>query len=56
MLSSPRVIFKASGFHKVNALTGPADQCRQESQWQYPIPAGAPATVKCTAPQKQLPS
>jgi hypothetical protein len=49
------VICTASGFHKVKALTGPADQWRQESQWQYPIAAGSPLTVNRTAPQKQLP-
>jgi hypothetical protein len=54
-LSAPRVIFTASGFHKVKALTGPADQLRHDSQWQYPIAAGSPLTVNCTAPQKQLP-
>jgi hypothetical protein len=34
MLFPPRVICTASGFHKVKALTGPADQLRHESQWQ----------------------
>jgi hypothetical protein len=34
MLSDPRVIFIALGGHRVKALTGPADQCRQDSQWQ----------------------
>ncbi len=33
-LSAPRVICTASGFHNVKALTGPADQRRQDSQWQ----------------------
>jgi len=28
------VIRTASGFHKVKALTGPADQLRHDSQWQ----------------------
>jgi hypothetical protein len=32
MLSAPRVTVSASGFHKENALTGPADQWRQDSQ------------------------
>ena len=32
MLSLPRVIFIASGGHSVNAFTGPADQCRHDSQ------------------------
>ncbi|HWD36542.1 MAG TPA: hypothetical protein VG840_10295, partial [Casimicrobiaceae bacterium] len=40
----------------VNAFTGPADQCRHDSQWQYPIAAGSPVAVNCTAPQKQLPA
>ena len=31
-----------SGFHNVNALTGPADHERQEAQWQYPIASGFP--------------
>ncbi|MDH4086719.1 MAG: hypothetical protein OEV04_06770 [Nitrospira sp.] len=39
----------------MKALTGAADQARQDSQWQYPIAAGSPLTVKRTAPQKQLP-
>jgi hypothetical protein len=34
MEPAPLVIFKASGFHNVKAFTGPADQCRQEAQWQ----------------------
>jgi hypothetical protein len=37
-------------------LTGPADQCRHDSQWQYPIAAGSPDTVNSTAPQKHLPA
>jgi hypothetical protein len=36
-------------------LTGPADQWRHDSQWQYPIAAGAPVTSNFTSPQKQLP-
>jgi hypothetical protein len=32
--ASPRVTVTFSGRHSVNALTGPADQCRQDSQWQ----------------------
>jgi hypothetical protein len=34
MNSLPRVTLTRSGFHKVNALTGPADHERQELQWQ----------------------
>src|SRR5476651_1734168 len=55
MLSAPRVMRTASGFHNVNALTGLADQLRHDSQWQKPIAAGSPLTVSWTAPQKQLP-
>jgi hypothetical protein len=55
MSFAPRVIFTASGFHRLNAFTGPVDQLRQDSQWQYPIAAGAPLTVNWTVPQKQLP-
>jgi hypothetical protein len=44
-----------SGFHREKALTGPADQCRHDSQWQYPIASGDPDTSISTAPQKQLP-
>jgi hypothetical protein len=55
MLSAPRVIRTLCGGHNVKALTGPADQCRHDVQWQYPMPAGSPLTVNCTAPQKQLP-
>jgi predicted RNA methylase len=44
----------ASGDHSVNALTGPADQCRHEAQWQKPITAGVPVTLSLTLPQKQL--
>ena len=33
-LSAPFVIFTFAGGHSVKALTGPADQCRQDSQWQ----------------------
>jgi hypothetical protein len=43
----------AAGFQRVNAFTGPADQCRQDSQWQYPIPVGSPETSNSTSPQKQ---
>jgi hypothetical protein len=32
MLSAPWVTFNASGFHNEKAFTGPADQCRQDSQ------------------------
>jgi hypothetical protein len=49
------VIVSASGCHRVKALTGPADQERHDSQWQYPMAAGAPVTVNWTEPQKQLP-
>jgi len=34
MFSAPSVIRSASGFHRVNAFTGPADHVRQDSQWQ----------------------
>ena len=34
MLSAPFVTFTEAGFHNVNALTGPADQGRHDSQWQ----------------------
>jgi hypothetical protein len=33
-LSAPLVIFTFAGGQRVKALTGPADQCRQDSQWQ----------------------
>src|SRR5258708_3833059 len=55
MSSAPLVILTESGCHRVNALTGPADQLRQELQWQNPIAAGWPVTVSSTAPQKQPP-
>ena len=32
--SAPDVIRRASGFHRLNALTGPPDQDRHERQWQ----------------------
>jgi hypothetical protein len=32
--SAPFVTFTVSGFHKVNAFTGAADQDQQELQWQ----------------------
>ena len=32
--SRPLVTSTASGFQSVNALTGPADQSRQDEQWQ----------------------
>jgi hypothetical protein len=32
MLSSPLVIFTASGFQRLNALTGDADQLRHDEQ------------------------
>ena len=32
--SAPLATLTASGFHSVNALTGPADQLRHEAQWQ----------------------
>jgi hypothetical protein len=31
---APFVTFTSSGFHRVKAFTGPADQERQELQWQ----------------------
>jgi hypothetical protein len=34
MNSSPFVTFTFPGFHSVKAFTGPADQDRQELQWQ----------------------
>ena len=34
ILSAPRMICTALGFHKVKALTGEADQARHDSQWQ----------------------
>src|ERR1700759_986442 len=54
-LSAPLVIWTDARSHRVNALTGPADQLRQEVQWQNPIAAGWPVTVSSTAPQKQFP-
>jgi hypothetical protein len=33
-LPAPFVILTDSGFHNVKALIGPADQWRQDSQWQ----------------------
>ena len=33
----------------MKALTGAADQLRQELQWQYPIAAGAPVVSTSTA-------
>jgi hypothetical protein len=36
-------------------LTGLADQCLHDVQWQYPIASGAPLISNFTAPQKQLP-
>lgn len=39
----------------MKALTGPADQRRHESQWQYPMATGLPVTANSTAPQKQRP-
>jgi len=54
-LSAPLVTLTESGFHSENAFTGPADQWRQDSQWQYPIASGDPDTSSSTAPQKQLP-
>src|SRR5215510_9894806 len=55
MSLAPLVIWTESGFHSVNALIGPADQLRQELQWQNPMATGWPVTVSSTAPQKQLP-
>jgi hypothetical protein len=34
IFSAPCVICTALGFHNVKALTGAADQVRQDSQWQ----------------------
>jgi hypothetical protein len=34
MNSAPLITLTFSGFHKVKALTGAADQERQELQWQ----------------------
>src|SRR6187455_2648475 len=55
MCSAPEVILTAPGRHNVYALTGPADQWRHDSQWQYPIATGSPVTRSEIAPQKQLP-
>ena len=55
MLPSPLVTFTASGFHRLNALTGAADQLRHDEQWQKPAATGSPVTAISTAPQKQLP-
>jgi hypothetical protein len=33
-LPSPLVNFTASGFHRLNAFTGAADQLRHDEQWQ----------------------
>ena len=33
-LSAPLVILTVSGFHSVNALSGLADQCLHDVQWQ----------------------
>jgi hypothetical protein len=55
MLSAPLVTLTDSGFHSVKAFTGPADQCRHDSQWQKPIAAGSPTTSNSTSPQKQRP-
>ena len=40
MFAAPCVTLSASGFHNVNALTGPADQWRHDAQWQQPIAGG----------------
>jgi hypothetical protein len=55
MLEAPWVIVSDCGSQSVKALTGPADQCRHEAQWQYPMALGSPVTSKLTSPQKQLP-
>ena len=52
---APVVILTFSGFHRVNAFTGAADQDRHALQWQYPIASGAPFTSISTASQKQCP-
>jgi hypothetical protein len=44
-----------SVFHRLNLLTGAADQLRHDDQWQYPAAAASPSTLISTAPQKQLP-
>ena len=56
MCSRPAVTLTASGFHRLNALTGPPDHERQERQWQYPIASGSPETSMRTAPQKHSPA
>jgi hypothetical protein len=55
MLPAPFVIIRAPGFHRLKAFTGPADQWRQDSQWQKPIATGSPLTKNSTAPQKHFP-
>jgi hypothetical protein len=44
-----------SGFHRLNALTGPPDHDLHDRQWQYPIASGSPETSSFTAPQKHSP-
>ena len=41
---APVVTLTFSGFHKLNAFTGAADQDRHALQWQYPIASGVPFT------------
>lgn len=53
--SAPRVTVTALGAQRLNAVTGLADHCRHEWQWQYPMASGFPATQSSTAPQKQRP-
>lgn len=55
IVSAPFVTFTESGFQSEKAFIGPADQDRQSSQWQYPIPSGVPVTSISTAPQKHAP-
>jgi hypothetical protein len=55
MFSDPAVTVTESGFHRLNALTGPPDHDRHDRQWQYPIASGSPEAVNSTAPQKQAP-
>jgi hypothetical protein len=54
-LSFPFTTLTWSGFHSVNAFTGPALHARQSLQWQYPIANGAPVAFISIAPQKHTP-
>src|SRR5262249_33913332 len=53
--SAPAVTRTVSGFQRVKALTGAADQDLHDWQWQYPIASGSPVTSTCTAPQEHWP-